>query len=263
MDAESSSNSELIFNCIGSLRLHSSLCVAGNFAELRDSAYDFYTRGGNNLLGCFGLNNKSYCILNKEYSKDEREKLATTIIQELQSKGKWGEFFDTEVSPFPYNDTLANKFFPVRPEQLTILQPEKFISDAILDLGGEEKLKIKRRTKESELNIPADAELIQAKDLPDNIDDVDESILEKVIICEKTGRPFRIMKLELEFYRQYGLPIPTVHYEYRDEQRYTIIPTRLLELRACDKCGKDTLSELRKEHTYKVYCAQCYTKEIY
>gem|GEM_PF-3482108 len=88
MDAESSSNSELIYNCLGSLRLHSCLCIAGNFAELRDSAYDFYTRGGNNLLGCFGVNNKSYCILNKEYAKDEREKLATTIIQELQSKGK-------------------------------------------------------------------------------------------------------------------------------------------------------------------------------
>jgi len=47
-------------------------------------------------------------------------------------------------------------------------------------------LKIKWRTKESELNIPENAELIQAKDLPDDIDDVDESILDKVIICEKT-----------------------------------------------------------------------------
>ncbi len=264
MDAESSSNSELIFNCVGSLRLFGSMCIAWNFSELRHSAYDFYTRGGNNLLGCFGVNNKSYCILNKEYSKDEREQLATTIIHELQSKGKRGEFFDTELSPFPYNDTLANKFFPVRPEQLTILQPEKFISDAILDLWGEEKLKIKRRTRESELNIPENAELVQAKDLPDNIDDVDVSILDKVIICEKTWRPFKIMKLELEFYKQYGLPLPTTHYEYRDEQRYdTSIPKRLLEFCLCDKCGKETLSELRKGHTYKVYCEGCYAKEIY
>ena len=42
--------------------------------------------GEKSELKCFGLNNKSYCILNKEYPKDERESLASKIIEELQSK---------------------------------------------------------------------------------------------------------------------------------------------------------------------------------
>ena len=50
-----------------------------------------------------------------------------------------------------------------------------------------------------------------AKDLPDTIDEVDANgespdfsgnILEKAIVCEESGRLFRIIKMELEFYRK-------------------------------------------------------------
>jgi len=39
-----------------------------------------------------------------------------------------------ELSPFPYNDTVAMDYFPVTENQLEILNPDDFISDAILDL---------------------------------------------------------------------------------------------------------------------------------
>ena len=44
-------------------------------------------------------------------------------------------------------------------------------------------------------------ETIKAEDLP-NIDEVDENILKKAIICEETGRPFRIIKQELEYLKK-------------------------------------------------------------
>ena len=108
---------------------------------------------------------------------------------------------DTELSPFPYNDALVSKLFPIKQlkvgDTLTtihtdgigtveILNPEKFISDARLDLGGEEKRKIKWRTQEIEVNIPTNVDIVQASELMDSIDDVQQDICDKVIVCEKT-----------------------------------------------------------------------------
>lgn len=170
------------------------------------------------MLFCCGLKNKEYCILNKQFSKQEREALSTVIIQQMKLAGMYGQPLSHELSSFPYNDTIANDFFPIKylvmrdkttlinpngEGSVTVLQPERFISDAILDLGGQEKIKIKRRTRDSEINIPEHFQKIGAKDLPDSIDDVDDAILEQIIICEATGRPFRIIAPELNFYRTY------------------------------------------------------------
>lgn len=145
------------------------------------------------MIFCCGLKNKEYCILNKQFSKEEREKIANQIIKQMKSIGVYGAPPSHELSPFPYNDTIANDFFPAKPEQLTILEPEKFISDAILDLGGTEKIKIKRRTRDHDVTVPENIETISAKDLSDNIDDISDEILSKAIICEVSGSPFRIV----------------------------------------------------------------------
>jgi len=68
----------------------------------------------NHMLGCINMQNSDHCILNKQYSKSEREVLAQQIIEQLQQEGKRGEFFDTTLSPFPYNDTVAMDYFPIR-----------------------------------------------------------------------------------------------------------------------------------------------------
>lgn len=279
MDVEAASSSQLIYNCIWSTKMYGSLVIVNNFGELRDSYYDFYTRGGNNLLGCFGIQNQEYCILNKKYPKDQRETLARKIVGDICAKHQWGKFLDTKNSPFPYNDTLADKFFPVKETkignvvtlinprgigQVEIVEPGKFISPAFLDLWGSEKLSILRRTQEVELNIPPDDKVMHAQDIPDDINDVDERILDKVIICEQTGRPFKLTRLEFDFYKTYELPIPTRHYEQRELDRHeNIIPDRYLDTCICDKCGKETLCEHRPDRSYKVYCEVCYKKEIY
>ena len=38
----------------------------------------------NNLFGCIGLRNKSYCIFNKQYTKDEYETTVANIITHMQ-----------------------------------------------------------------------------------------------------------------------------------------------------------------------------------
>jgi len=79
-------------------------------------------------------------------------------------------------------------------------------------------------------------ETISAKDLPDNIKDVEDSILDKAIICEVSGRPYRLIKQELEFYRKHNIPLPHKHHETRFLERIATLPAMELFLRNCDRC---------------------------
>lgn len=36
------------------------------------------------------------------------------IIKHMQTTGEWGEYFDVKMSAFPYNDSLAMEYFPIR-----------------------------------------------------------------------------------------------------------------------------------------------------
>ncbi|MDP2670454.1 MAG: hypothetical protein Q8O99_06085 [bacterium] len=47
----------------------------------------------------------------------------------------------------------------------------------------------------------------------------DDSIINKIILCEVSQKPFRIIKQELEFYRKHDLPLPRKHPELRHQER--------------------------------------------
>ena len=84
--------------------------------------YSYNCHNSHDLFACVGLRNKSYCILNKQYTKEEYERLVSKIIDHMDqipytdSKGrtyKYGEFFPPELSPFVYNETIAQEYFPL------------------------------------------------------------------------------------------------------------------------------------------------------
>ncbi len=215
------------------------------------------------IFACSDIQSKKYCILNKQYTKEEYELLIPQIIEQMQKTWERGEFLDSSISPFPYNDTIANDYYPIKPEQLTILEPEKTISDAILDLWWTEKIKIKRRTKEQEVNVPENMESMLAKDLPNNISEIKDDILHKAIICETSWRPFRIVWPELNFYRKHNIPLPRKHPDIRHIEKLQKRPWREMFLRNCDKCGIEIISVYPEEYKWIVYCESCYSKEIY
>src|SRR3989344_3075374 len=70
-----------------------------------------------NLFGCVGLRNKKYCILNKQYTKEEYEELAPRIIAHMRNTEEWGRFFPMEQSSFAYNETEAQDYFPLKKEE--------------------------------------------------------------------------------------------------------------------------------------------------
>ncbi len=271
---------ESSYQLISTLELKKSVC---NFAT-HHSRNVYYCQLCNNCsdcFGCSGLNNKSYCIFNKQYSKDEYEATLALLLENLISDWIRWTFFPADLSPHPYNDTVAIEYFPIGTvtsdewvvssnggniqntwwRTVHVLEPGKFISDAWLDLWWAEKIKIKWRTKNQEVNIPENLQRIQAWELPEN--GVDESILDKVIICETSERPFRIQKWELEFYRKMKLPLPHKHQDIRHLNRIQLRAKRELYLRNCDKCGIEMVSVYEQEAEFKVYCEQCYNKEIY
>jgi hypothetical protein len=230
--------------------------VANNAIAANASYYSkhvFYTHNcynSSHLFGCVGLRHKQYCIFNKQYTKEEYEKLVPQIIEHMQNFWERWEFFPWSISPFWYNETIAQEYFPHTKEE------------AITQW-------YKRMDKEYPINIPENAQTIKAQDLP-NIKEIDVNgissagnILNKVIICEDTGKPFRIVKAELEFYRKHNLPLPHKHPDQRHLERMQLRNPRKLRNRECAKCGDDIKTTYAPERPEIVYCEECYNHEIY
>ncbi|MDD5770530.1 MAG: hypothetical protein PHE25_06170, partial [Candidatus Gracilibacteria bacterium] len=222
---------------------------------------------------------KKYCILNKNYEKEEYFKLKEKIIGKLKNNGEWGKFLGFDISNFPYNDTLAYDYFKVHKvifadgkveiidknaKGIVRVFEDKFISDAELDLGGNEKIKIKWRTRNKEINIPENIDIITSKEL--DIFEIElksgernlDELLEKVIICEESGRPFKLIKPEIDFIKAKGFPIPRIHPELRREKLLSIRPLGQLYMGISDKSGEEILSVFSEKQDFKIYSPEEY-----
>ncbi|MEI6775098.1 MAG: hypothetical protein WCL18_10435 [bacterium] len=102
--------------------------------------------------------------------------------------------------------------------------------------------------QEYPINIPENAQTVKAQDIPANIQDITDDILNKVIICEVSGRPFRIIKPELDFYRKHDIALPRKHPDIRHQERQGERSPRELHLRTCDHCGSAMVSIYSSEY---------------
>lgn len=83
-----------------------------------DIKYCEFCYNSKNLFGCISLNHKEYCILNKQYTEDEYNKLLPQIIAQMKKNGEWGEFFPLNLSPFAYNESVAQEYYPFTKEEV-------------------------------------------------------------------------------------------------------------------------------------------------
>ena len=195
-----------------------------------------------NCFWCVGLKNAEYCILNKQYTKEEYEELVPKIIQKMQQDWEWWEFFPASISPFGYNETIAQEYYP---------------------LSKEEALEQWFNCSDYEQPFPKVEKIIPANKLPDNILGIPDDILNWAIECEVTKKPFRVIKQELDFYRKHNLPIPKRHPDQRHLDRMKLRNPRKLFERSCDKCGVEMETTYSPDRSEKVYCESCYNNEIY
>jgi hypothetical protein len=173
--------------------------VWGNVSDVYYSL--FCVNNVHNCFGCIGLRNAEYCILNKQYTKEEYEILVPKIIEHMQKTGEWGEFFPAKYSHFGYNQTMNIVKYP---------------------LSKEEAIKQGYYWSDYEAPFPKVEKTLKASMLPEDISKIPDDILNWAVECEVSGKPFRIVKPELEFYRKHKLPIPRKHPDVRYRERTKI-----------------------------------------
>src|SRR3989344_1335581 len=101
-----------ILNSAGNRMMGSHIVI-----DSHDVYYSDHCYSSDHLFGCFGLRKKSYCIFNKQYSKEEYEKLLPQLIEHMKKYNEWGFFFPKELSPFAYNESIVNEYMPLTKEQ--------------------------------------------------------------------------------------------------------------------------------------------------
>ncbi len=243
-----------------------------------DTRYTYMCFNNKNLFGCIGLRGKEYCILNKQYTKEEYFKLVPKIIEHMNTipfkdkKGiiyKYGEFFPSELSPFAYNETIAQEYFPKTKEE-------------IIKTGYTYRTATEKDYKPT----------ILPENLPDHMKDVSESILEEVISCPNNGGEltqctgaYKIIKPELDFLRNNNIALPRYCPNCRHYKRLKQRNPYKLWHSMCQCFGVSSSNGKYKntiEHSHGispcpnefetsyspdrpeiVYCERCYQQEVY
>lgn len=193
-------------------------------------------------FGCVGLKHASYCIFNVQYTPEEYETIVTKIIAHMQKTREWGEFAPGQISPYGYNETLAQQYYPL------------VRSDALAQ---------GYRWKDDVEQLVVAVKVILGEQLPEDIASVPDDILEWAVQCTATGRPFKIVRQELDWYRRQNLPAPQIHPDERHWRRMRLRNPRKLWSRKCGDCGKGIETTFSPEQPEIVYCEECYLKAVY
>ena len=70
--------------------------------------YSRFLEHCNYCIGCIWLKNKQFCILNKQYSQEERFELANKIFAQMEKDWILWKYFPATMNPFYFNDTVAS-----------------------------------------------------------------------------------------------------------------------------------------------------------
>lgn len=207
-----------------------------------DLLYCWYMEASKNCFGCSGMQRAQYCILNKQYSKEEYETLVPKLVEHMQKTNEWGELIGVDKSQFGYNRTTAQLYYPLEREQAL---ERGFVWD------------------DQELSLPNVEKVIPANALPDDVAAIPDDILQWAVRCEVTGKPFRITTQELKFYRIQQIPLPRRSPEQRHLDRFAKRNPRKFWDRECGKCGKGIRTTYQPSRPEIVYCEQCYLSLVY
>lgn len=104
-------NSELCYECNGATFYNN--CIAVYYGRSNhDLKYCQYCFNCDHCFGCIGLHHKSYCILNRQYEPAEYKELEARLVAHMRTTKEYGEFFPAELSPYPYEESVAQDYYP-------------------------------------------------------------------------------------------------------------------------------------------------------
>lgn len=161
--------------------------------------YSYFLEWCSHCIGCVGLKNKQYCILNKQYEKQEYEILADQVFSKMEQNWDLWKPFPWAMNPFYFNDTTANMLGDFNQEEV----------EARWYMWRQEEIKT---------DIPKWADIVQVDELnkyqwyDQNKDwKINPEILEKVIV-DDSWNYYRIVQMEYDFLLKYSLPLPEIHW---------------------------------------------------
>ncbi len=271
-------NSELIYECT-SVAACSNVIACLRAHHSNEVFYSWFISFSSNVFGCIGLKHKEYCILNKQYTKEEYLETVSKIIKKMNEESfidekgliyKYGEFFPESFSPFAYNETTAQEYYSLSNSEIV-------------------KKGYRIREPDEKKYTPT----IRGEDLPESIKEIDESITNEIISCVDDGNcnhqcttAFRIISSELDFYKRMNIPLPNKCPNCRHFRRLEFRnPIRTWHGR-CQCVGTESENGIYKnqakhhfhndescsnefETSYApdrpeiVYCEKCYQQEVY
>jgi hypothetical protein len=217
--------------------------------------YTEFCFNSQNIFGCIGLKNKQYCILNKQYSKEEYFEMVEKIkkhMNEIPFVDKWnriykyGEFFPLEFSPFAYNESVVVNRFLLNKE-------------SVINAGYEWKV-----NKEKTPTVT-----VFCKDIPLEFNYENITVSNEIFECEgwsaNCTKAFKIAIQEFEFYKRFKLPLPHICPICRFEDRFKKINPMKLWNRTCMKegCTNEFETSYAPDRPEIIYCETCYQQEIY
>lgn len=252
---------ELAYECQGCLSPARSIALRSCF-DVHDSYYSDMCFGSSDLFGCMGLRQKHYCILNKQYPKEEYLKLKEKLVEHMKKTGEWGEYYPASISSFGYNESVAQEYFPLHKEEA--------------------------QEKGYQWFDRPDREIHHTKsvsELSRTIAEVDDGILKEVIQCSSQETPegkekytlcavaYTIVPLELEFYRKMNLPLPEKCFPCRRQDRFALRNPRSLWERQCQcgnpahshgitRCPETFTTTYAPSRSERIFCEQCYVAEV-
>lgn len=198
---------------------------------MRDALYCEQCETSNDLFGCIGMRRASHAILNRAYTRHEYETLMERILGQMIETGEWGQYFPRAQLPFPYNETVAQDYFPTTKEKA--LAEGWFWRDEPEDTPD------------------------PAKRVPDTLEAVNASA---TYSCTATGKEFRFTSPELKFYRALGLAPPSECFEARVRRRLSTRAPRKLIDTTCQDCA----APVRTAYADKaVFCDRCYADRVH
>lgn len=226
-------------------------CDEVHYSDLCSDSHD--------LFGCICLRKSSFCIFNKQYSREEYLNLKSRIIAQMRETGEYGEYFPAILSPFAYNESTAMLYYPLSREGAMAWGYRW--SQTLPETKGKETIKW-------------DA-------LPDSIDDADGSLCEQVLACTHCLRNYKIIKQELRLLKKLRLPLPRLCSLCRHASRLALRNPSRFWRRQCmcnhaehghraeapakvdsSRCPTEFETTFSPDRPEIVYCEKCYSSEI-
>ena len=146
--------------------------------------YSMECQSCDDVFACVSMKKKQYCVLNKQYTRQEYEKLVARIIEHMKETGEWGEYMTPLASSFGYNESVAQEYFPLTKDQA--------ISKGF-----------RWKDEETPLISPATGDALS---------------------CHQCQKAYKLIDQERAFYEKFALPIPLRCPNCRHKRRVAIRP---------------------------------------